>query len=387
MKFRANIRAQFRKISPNQQLVVILLLVLVCWSLVTILFGWYLNSNKNQSDTTPMMIYQGNKIKIPEDSPLRTQLTVKSVSVSNLPHIISLPGIIELDPTHNVNILPPLTGRLTSINANIGDYVKKDQILAQISSPDLAQASSDNDKALVMLKLATEALKRTKAVNRAGGGAVKDVEMAESNYIQAQAEAKRTADRLKALGNNGFSLLTIKAPMDGRITILNYGLGSYITDPTAILMSVTDLSKVWVTADVPENTISTISKNLSVEISLSAYPQQRLHGTISFINAILDPDTRRNKTRILMANPDGRLQPNMYATVQVAIPEPGLISIPTSAILMNNDTTSVYVETAPWIFERKAVRLGTEDGNKVRILSGLKAGNRIIVNGGIFIND
>ncbi|CEG58727.1 efflux RND transporter periplasmic adaptor subunit [Legionella fallonii] len=387
MKFRARISAQYQKLSTKQQSIAILLMALVCLLFITILFQYYWYSNREQSDVPPMMIRQGNQIKIPEHSPLRAQLTIKPVSVSNLPHIVSLPGVIEIDPTHNVNLLPPLTGRLTKLNANIGDLVKKDQILAEISSPDLAQASSDNDKAIATLQLATEALKRAKAVNHAGGSAVKDVQIAESNYIQSQAEAKRTANRLHTLSNNGFSSLTIRAPRDGKITALNYGLGSYITDPTAILMSLVDLSTIWVTANVPENIIGSIAPNQPVEISLSAYPNQYLQGKITFVNALVDPDTHRNKTRIALPNPDGKLQPNMYATIKVTVPQPKSILIPISALFMNNDTTSVYVETAPWTFERKIVQLGTEDGNTIRVESGLKDSDRIVVNGGIFIND
>lgn len=387
MKFRAIVRAQYQKLSPKQRPIAIVLVVLVCLLLLFILFKYYLNSHHDRPETPPMLIRQGEQITVPEHSPLRTQLTIKPVLVASLPHLISLPGVVEIDPARHVNILPPLTGRLTKLNANLGDYVKKDQILAEISSPDLAQASSDNDKALAAFKLAEEALKRAKAVNHAGGSAVKDVQIAESNYFQTKAEAKRTADKLSALGNNSFSLLTIKAPMDGKITSLNYGLGAYITDPTALLMSVADLSTIWVTANVPENIISVIRPDQSVVISLSAYPLQDFRGKITFINALLDPDTRRNKTRIALSNPDGKLQPNMYATIKVAVPQPKSIFIPISALFMNNDTTSVYVETTPWTFKRKRVQLGAEDNNIIRVISGLKADDRIVVNGGIFIND
>ncbi|MFI4919447.1 MAG: efflux RND transporter periplasmic adaptor subunit [Legionellales bacterium] len=387
MKIPALSHAKYAQLSPRQQTVVIGLTVLACLLFCIILGKCYQAFHNNQAAYTPITIRQGKQIRIPAHSPLRGQMTIKAVACSSLPHIISLPGVIEADPAHSVNMLPPLTGRLITLNVNLGDVVQQNQVVAEISSPDLAQASADNDKALAILKQATEALTRTKEVTRAGGSAVKDVQQAQSNYIQAQAEAKRTKDRLIATGNNGFSLLTIKAPMDGRITALNYGLGSYITDPTATLMSISDLTTVWVTANVPENLLGSIAINQTVDIFLAAYPQRHLQGKISFLNAILDPDTHRNKTRIVLPNPKGELQPNMYATVKVTVPEPDVISIPISAIFMNDDAVSVYVETSPWIFERRTVRLGSEDGNQVRVLSGLTAGNRIVVNGGIFIND
>jgi cobalt-zinc-cadmium efflux system membrane fusion protein len=138
---------------------------------------------------------------------------------------------------------------------------------------------------------------------------------------------------------------------------------------------------------VPENIIGHLAPNQEVEVVLSAYPKLRLKGQISFVSPVLDPDTRRNKTRINFSNTDGKLQPNMYATVKVSIPQPNLISIPTSAVLMSDDSTSVFVEIEPWSFERRSVRLGKEDKDQVRVLSGLMQGNRIVINGGIFIND
>ena len=130
-----------------------------------------------------------------------------------------------------------------------------------------------------------------------------------------------------------------------------------------------------------------IKKNQAVNITLPAYPKQTLNSTISFINSWIDAETRRNKTRIAIANPQKILQANMFATVQVAIAQPDLIIIPNSAILMNNDTTSVFIETKPWIFERREIQLGFEDDDHVRVLSGLKAGDRIVAYGGVFIND
>ena len=344
-------------------------------------------SDKNPVADVVMMIHQGNHIKIPKHSPLRAKMTIKSVSATNALHLVTLPGIIEAPPVRTVSILPPLTGRLTTINVNLGDFVKKNQLLAEISSPDLAQASADNEKANDALYFATDALNRAKRVNHAGGIAIKDLQQAQSNYNQAQTEAKRAKDRLETLDNNGFSLLPIKAPIPGRITAINYGIGSYITDPTAVLMIVSDLTSVWVNANVPENLVGSITKNQAVDVVLPAYPDKHLKSRISFVDAMLDPNTHRNKTRIILPNLNGALQPNMYATVQITVPEPFHIALPTSAILMNDDSTTVFVETAPWVFERRPVTLGPEDKNQVWVLSGLTSGDRVVLDGGIFIND
>lgn len=366
-------------------------MALVCLLFIILLKSCHtLIVDKNKTPIEPMVLRQGNKIIIPLHSPLRLQMKLKQVRLSNEPHIVSFPGAIEADPARTVNVLPPLTGRIFSLNVKLGEVVKHNQLLAVINSPDLAQAYADNDKAKSVLKLTTDALRRAQRVNRAGGNALKDVQSAQSAqsaYSQAFAEANRTQARLKILGNNTFSRLVIKAPISGRITALNYGRGSYINDLTVALLSISNIKMVWVTANVPENLVGVVAKNQHVNIYLPAYPKQVFQGQIAFVNSFLEPDTRCNKTRIALSNVNERLQPNMFATVELTVPQPDLVMIPLSAILMNDDTTSVYVETSPWIFERREVQLGPEDGRDVRILSGLKAGERIAASGGIFIND
>lgn len=335
----------------------------------------------------PLLIRAHNTIIIPENSPLRTQLHVEPVVTSTAPHIVVFPGIIEADQISTVNILPPLTGHLIQLNATIGDEVKKDQVLGEIQSSGLVQAYADKLKAQSALKQVQEALNRAQKVNRAGANAVKDIEQIQNNYTQAQAELQRALTTLESLGTNKESLLQIKAPIDGMITALNYGIGSYINDVTLPLFTLSNTQAVWVTACIPENTIALVAKGQEVTVFLTAYPKQSWRGTISFINNTFDPDTRCNKTRIAFTNTDAKLQPNMFAAVHTQIPQEAQVIVPLSAILMNNDTTSVYVETKPWTFKRQVVVLGAEDHKTVRITSGLKAGDRVVTAGGILVND
>ena len=344
-------------------------------------------SGKKNLPAEPLLIRQGKAIIIPQNSALRSQMLIKTIKSSTAPHMVSVPGIIEANPSQTVNILPPLTGRLIGLKVKLGDTVKRNQVLAVIRSPDLAQAYSDQDKALSALKLSNDALKRARGVNLAGANAIKDIEFAQNNYTQALAELKRTQATLKALSHKGFSLLNIKSPQEGQITALNYGKGSYINDLNTPLLTISNTTSVWITANIPENMIGSVSKGLPVEIFLHAYPEKILHGTILFVSAYLDPDTRRNNTRIALPNPDGKLQLNMFATVKIAIPQPSQVFIPVSSILMNNDTTSVYVEVKPWTFERRDVELGTEDKENIRVLAGLREGERIVTAGGVFVND
>ena len=352
------------------------------------------NPAANSADNS-MVTVQGDQLFIPADSPLRKRLTVAAVSTATPTHSIDMPGIVEADPATTVNILPPLTGRLTELKVKLGDAVKAGQVVAVLNSADLAQAYSDADKARDTLDFAKRALDRGVGVNTAGANATKDLEQIKSNYNQALAEFNRAEDRLKTLGvsndikakDSKSRLLTINAPIAGTVTALNEGTGSYINDPTVAIMTVSNLDHVWVTANVPENLVSDLRAGQAAEVTLDAYPGQTWQGKVASVSAVIEPDTHRNKARISFKNTDGRFKPNMYARVKLATVQVGKLMVPTSALLMNNDSVTVFVESAPWTFTRHTVTIGSEDGDHVSVLSGLSANDRVIVSGGVLIND
>ncbi|MET3134554.1 cobalt-zinc-cadmium efflux system membrane fusion protein [Oxalobacteraceae bacterium GrIS 1.11] len=359
------------------------------------LAGCHQASGQKPEAAAAMLVRQGDKIVIPAASPLRARLAVGVVGGSAATHTVALPGVVEADPARAVNIVPPLTGRLLELRVRLGDTVKQGQVLAVIGAPDLAQAFADADKARDARELTRRALRRARGVNEAGANASKDLEQIESNDAQAAAESARAEARLRALGADAAGgaravaarALSLRAPLAGTITALNVGAGAYLNDANAVLMSITNLEQVWVTANVPENLVAAVAKGQAADVSLAAYPGQVRHGTVAFVGAVLEADTRRNKARIAFANPDGKLKPNMFASVDLLVPQAAQMTVPSSALLMNNDSTTVFVEVAPWTFVRRSVELGTEDGDTVRVVAGLRAGERVVVRGGVLLND
>jgi cobalt-zinc-cadmium efflux system membrane fusion protein len=163
--------------------------------------------------------------------------------------------------------------------------------------------------------------------------------------------------------------------------------GNLINDPTQPIMTIADLSTVWVTALVTEKDLATVTKDEDAEVRLTAYPDRVLHGKVAFVSDIVEPDSHRNKVRIAFANPDYTLKPNMFGTFTLAAPKQTRVVVPTSALLMNNDRTSVFVAVAPWTFQRRTVDPQLEEGSSVTIRSGLSAGEQVIVRGGVLLND
>lgn len=331
-------------------------------------------------------------LHIPAGSPLRRRIKVQPVESGGLPRALSVPAVIEADPAHTLNVQAPVTGRVIELKVGLGDRVKRGQVLALIASGDYAQAQADRARAADALALTKSGLARAEGVQRAGGAAQKDLEAARSGYQQAQAEDIRAQARLASLGSpapgsRGAGRMALLSPTDGSITSLSTAAGAFVNDPNAVLMTVTDIGHVWATANVAENESSLVAPGQLAEVTLPALPGRRFRGAVQSVSDVVDPDSRRVKARIALANPDGAMKANMFATAVLMVPQPGALLVPQSALLMNNDSVTVFVEVSPWTFARRTVELGPDEGGLARIAKGLRPGDRVVVAGGVLIND
>jgi cobalt-zinc-cadmium efflux system membrane fusion protein len=288
--------------------------------------------------------------------------------------------------------MPPVTGRVTELKVQLGERVVKGQELAVIDSGDLAQAYADIEKARSVLKLTKNALDRQVGLEKAGGTAIKDREQAQSDYSQAVAEIERAQSRLRAMGvpadkEEQSRLLSMKAPASGSVIDLQAAPGAFLNDLTAAIMTIANLDTIWVTANVPEKDTTRVTKGQNVNVVLAAYPGEVFVGKVLFISDVLDPDTRRTKVRIAFENPDVKLKPNMFANATFLAPKQMVQVVPTLALVLKDESDQVFVEVAPWTFEARTVEVGFQQGDQAIIESGLKAGERIVVKGGVLLND
>jgi cobalt-zinc-cadmium efflux system membrane fusion protein len=175
--------------------------------------------------------------------------------------------------------------------------------------------------------------------------------------------------------------------VSGSIIDLTVAPGTYWNDATAALMTVADLSTIWVTANVPEKDTALIAKGQPVEIVFSAYPGEVFKGEVLFVSNVLDPDTRRTKVRINLENPENRFKPGMFANVTFFAPKQTIPIIPTTALFLKDDASQVFVEVAPWAFESRRVEVGFQQGDEAAIRNGLSAGDRVVTRGGVLLND
>ncbi|HEY7551445.1 MAG TPA: efflux RND transporter periplasmic adaptor subunit [Hyphomicrobiaceae bacterium] len=382
--------------SPKLTFPTILFLVVVGAWLVLFVSSALRGSTRAQPPLTrervQVLSKAGGRIKVPPESPLRSKIVIAEVGAKEVQRKLVLPAVVEVNPARSVRVLPPLAGRIADLNVRLGSRVTEGQVLAVIDSGDLAQAYSDAAKARSVLDLTKQALDRSLALEPTRAISVKDREQAQSDYAQAQAEFKRAESRLKAIGvstdqQEQSRLLPVKSPISGSVTDLQVGLGAYLNDATAAIMTIADLGTVWVTAGVPEKDTALVVKGQSVEVVFTAYPDTVFKGQVLFVSDVLDPDIRRTKVRIAFQNPDVRLKPNMFASATFFAPRQMLPVIPTAALLLREEVDQVLVEIEPWVFEPRRVETGYQEGDQAAITQGLKPGERIVVRGGVLLND
>jgi cobalt-zinc-cadmium efflux system membrane fusion protein len=334
----------------------------------------------------------GDRIVVPEGSPLRTLLTVAPPTIKEVARTLVLPATVEADPSRTVKVMPPVTGRVIELKVQLGGRVVQGQELAVIDSGDLAQAYSDIEKARSTVTLTKKALDRQMGLEKAGGAAIKDREQAQSDYAQAVAEFERSEARLRAIGipadqKEQSRLLSVKAPVSGSVIDLQVAPGAFVNDPTAAMMTIANLDTIWVTANVPEKDIAFVFPGQTVNVTFRSYPDEVFSGKVLFVSDVVESDTRRNKVRIAFDNPDRILKPNMFADATFVAPSVSRLVVPTSALLMTSDRTSVFVEVSDWAFERRNVEIAYQEGSAVAVKTGIRPGERVVVKGGVRLND
>ena len=337
------------------------------------------------------VVHSGQYLSIPEKSALRKTIALETIAKGAVTSVFTLPASVEADPAKFVKVLTPLTGKITSINKRLGDTVKAGDLLFTVESPDFAQAQSDAKKAQAALELARQNFSRQQDLAKSELAAKRDIEQAQNDLEQAASELTRANARLAQLGagatlNNGHTL-AVHSPISGSVVDLNAAVGAYWNDATAAIMSVADLSSVFVTASAQEKDLSQLSVGQDATISFDAYGSQTVKAVVRDIGQILDTDTRTVKVRMSLANPVGQFKPGMFDTVRFETKPHAGISVPVTAVIQSGFYSRAFVEVKPWQFEPRVVKLGTQSGNRVEILDGLQAGERVVIKNGVLLND
>ena len=287
----------------------------------------------------PQFVREGVRITVPDGSPLRTKLTIETVSQKEVQRNLMLPAVVEADPARLVKVLPPVAGRITQLKVQLGEEVVKGQPLLVLDSADLDTAYADYERGKANSALAIKSRDRLRELVRTSAVAVKELQQAETDLLNADVEKQRAESRLRQIGvdpevSTKSRAVTIVAPISGSVIDLNVAPGAYWNDATAALMTVADLSTIWVTANVPEKDTALVAKGQPVDVTFAAYPGEMFKSQVLFVSNVLDPDTRRTKVRISLDNPDTRFKPGMFATVTFFAPKQMVPIVPTTALVL-----------------------------------------------------
>lgn len=314
------------------------------------------------------------------------EIQVASVIRKSVTTELRMVGKVEHDETRLAQITAWVPGRLDRLYVDFtGVEVQKGDRMVDLYSPELLTAQEE----LIQSLLAMDELKKTE---------LESLRESSVNTVEAVREKLRlwglTQQQIKAIEQQGKPTdhITIDAPIGGVVMDKHVVEGMYVATGTKIY-TIVDLSQVWVKLDAYESDVAWIRNGQEVEFHTVAYPGESFHGTVAFIDPILDKKTRSVKIRVNVSNTDGKLKPEMFvrAVIYAAIDpdqnEQPLV-IPASAPLITGRRAVVYVQQpdSPGTFEGREIVLGPRAGNFYVVRSGLREGEKVVVNGNFKID-
>ncbi|MCW5981418.1 MAG: efflux RND transporter periplasmic adaptor subunit [Bryobacteraceae bacterium] len=341
--------------------------------------------------------------RLDPDSPQLQRIKVAAVETARVPlEEVTAPGRIQAIPTRVSRIAVPVPGRIGRIMVGLGDAVREGQPLFTLDSPEVTtlmaayrQAEARAGQAKAELAKAEADLARVRELFEHRAIAQKEVIGAEAALAQAQAEAAQAAaaiqeslGRLDILGlkPGGYQQeITVRAPVSGKVLEISLASGEFRNDTSAPLMTIADLSSVYVAADVPESMIRLITVGERIDVRLAAFPGEEFSARVARIADAVSPETRTIQVIAELANPRGRLRPNMFGEIRHEETFETVPVVPREAVVQREGRTSVWREKAPGHFEAVDVKPGRPREGLVPVLAGIQAGDRLVVDGAMLL--
>lgn len=359
---------------------------------------------------------QPNEVTLSAEALTSCGIQVSPATRHSLHATMRVPGRISLHGDRVAHVGTTIQGRVTELKVKVGDLVQKGQELAVIDSPELGEAENDYlarkasvDVAKTVLELAATERHRVQVLYQSKAVSLSERQNRESDFLKAQAElgsaeaALRTArNKLSLLGLDDAdtsdlnvsgricSRDSVRAPIAGRVVERAVTLGESVGPDRESLMQIADLSVVWAVADVPEEKLANVHEASTMKLRVLALPGRSFEGKVTYVAPITDPDTRTGRINIELANPKGELRPGMFAEVEIELQSstPGegaqaVLAVPDDAVQTIEGSVSVFVPVKGKenTFARRSVKVGTQIGDMIPILGGVKEGEPVVVSG------
>jgi len=340
-------------------------------------------------------------------------LSIEAVRTTTRADRIAAPGLMAVDDTRTARIGALQEGLILETPAHVGDRVSTRQLLATMHSHAMhdawagyRKATADERRVARLLVFAVDAHERAQRLYADKAVSQQDVQRAEVERVSAtemvavaRAEVQRSIEELEHVGvsihedepgqgpsgpeiaDETEERVPVRSPIAGVVLERLVTPGSTVTLGSPLFV-VSDLSRLWAIAEVDESYLSRVKVGRPVIVTVAAYPDERFAGTITFIADTVNPKTRRITIRSTVANADGRLKPEMFATMSLGEGDPRtVVVVPAAALQSVNGAISVFVAEAGGRFVVRPVGTGADVDGLVEITSGLEEGERIAVNG------
>lgn len=339
----------------------------------------------------PAPIVQNNQLRFAAGHPQLNLLHVAAAAPAKA-MTVELPAKLVWNEERTQRIYPAFAGRVMGIKADVGQKVQPGTPLALLASPDFGQAQSETAKAEADARLTHKALQRQRELFEAGIVARKELEQAETDADRAQAEVARAQARTRLYGSGSGvnQQLALSASISGVVVERNLNPGQEVRPDLAgpgvpALFVVTDPSSLWIQIDARESEVGIVHPGTAFELSIPSLPGQTFQGKVIATSDFIDPLTRTIKIRGVVANADRRLKAEMLATAKFERTFESGVVVPAVAVLLRGTRHSVFVQTRPGEFERRAVELDYEGPREVVIAKGLQAGEQVVVENALLL--
>lgn len=344
--------------------------------------------------TTAAVSREHNVLRFAAGAPQLAYLHIASLEEIPEPASDALPARVAYDEDVTARVSSPIAGRVLRLLARPGDTIEAGQPLLELDAPEYGQALADLAKARAARELDEHAYARSRLLYDHGVLARRELESAQADLAQARAEEQRARGRIRNLvpfgnenGETGGRYI-LRAPIAGVLVDRQVNPGSEVRpDAPNPLFVITDPSRLWVLADLPERALDAAHAGQQTLIEVDAFADTRFRGRVAYIGTALDPNTRRIPVRITVDNRDGRLRPEMFARVTLlADTGKNVIRVPNTAIVTEGVSNFVFVEKAPGTLEKRAVRLEHQTADHSVVAEGITGGERIVTQGALLLS-
>lgn len=362
----------------------IALLGLLCVAL------WSCN-NKTETATPENYTVKDNIITLTEDSTIKSRLEVAPVTQQIVTVDLNVNGFVKAIPNNYAQIAPPFAGRITKSFVKLGQQVTKGTPIFELSSSDYYAAQQEYLANVQELKNAEINLKRQQDLFKNAVGVKRELEEAETDYRIKKLAVDNATATLNVYNVNPTKMkmgeaLVISSPITGKVITNDLIIGQYLKEDSEPLVTVAELSKVWVAAQVKEKDLAILNDLDEVELYAEAYSNKPFSGKIVNVGQVVDEETRSVEILIEVNNQDGHLKPGMYVNVKLKDTGKQTIVVPTKSVFQQNDSQYVFLQVDPNQYTKKNVTtLSTADPDTTAIIEGLNLSDKIITNGGIYL--